>query len=589
MSQQPRERRRGGGGPIGGLIKLVGTGVGAAVEYHGHRKERKAARDSAQASPEETPVIAGPSSRPDAAQQRSISNDLPPSYAQSTGDSSAHDRQLATGPPANDEKKSLRRESSSSSDSDYLYEEDEEAWELDEVAASNEPPSYEDATNDDADALVRDVLAARSAADPNKPVGKLPLPVILPQRRPRIKSRGFVRAYSPVLEDVGIDQQTFLRFLKNFHTSSQANPCFTAVIVAASIAGLVPDPIVMAVTTSVQVVASVGQEIDSRRKTNNFLDRMNETLFKPAGCYAFIMKYKSDEEVNRSGAGSLLSKFGIGAEKVDFSTTKAIAKYDLSSSASGTTGLSAKMQKVRLTSGETRGSMKMLEAAPLIYPGVDEVVYSGKDGQETFKDKAKDAQKFLAGYVDRRKQMSYARDDPSSSLVVPESQRQNQSKWSDPNNPMFTGGLVGLVSGGHIDMGARREAKRERRYERREAKHERKDERRERRFEKRYGSRSGGDYYESSDAFYGSVSSNPPAPHAPYGGSEQDPDYSNRAYHGRQPRSEGRRRGGSKGGPIGAIRKVMQEDVLYLMIVPLPSEAELEEAREMLALEKARK
>jgi hypothetical protein len=49
----------------------------------------------------------------------------------------------------------------------------------------------------------------------------------------------------------------------------------------------------------------------------------------------------------------------------------------------------------------------MVEAAPLIYPEIDEVVYSGKDGQETFKDKAKDAGNFLASYVDRRAQMTY--------------------------------------------------------------------------------------------------------------------------------------------------------------------------------------
>lgn len=40
---------------------------------------------------------------------------------------------------------------------------------------------------------------------------------------------------------------------------------------------------------------------------------------------------------------------------------------------------------------------------------------------------------------------------------------------------------------------------------------------------------------------------------------------------------------------IGAVKKVMQEDVLYLMIVPMPSEAELAEAREMLAMEKERR
>lgn len=47
-------------------------------------------------------------------------------------------------------------------------------------------------------------------------------------------------------------------------------------------------------------------------------------------------------------------------------------------------------------------------------------------------------------------------------------------------------------------------------------------------------------------------------------------------------------RGGRRGGPIGAVRRVMREDVLYLMIVNMPSEAELEEARQELARAKGR-
>jgi hypothetical protein len=124
------------------------------------------------------------------------------------------------------------------------------------------------------------------------------------------------------------------------------------------------------------------------------------------------MKYKSDAEVAASSGGGLLGRLGIGAAEVDFSASKAIAKYDSSASVSKTEGggggkLSAKLQKIRLASGETRGSTKIVEAAPLIYPEIDEVVYSGKDGEETFKDKTKDAKKFLAGYVDRRAQTEY--------------------------------------------------------------------------------------------------------------------------------------------------------------------------------------
>lgn len=423
MSPHSRQRneqqqQRLTGGPIGGLIKLVGTGVGAAVEYHDHRKHRKAAaRDSAQTSPvEEDSVIAGPSSQPAALQRSTGPDNSPPSYPQSTNNGQQQDRQLASGPPAaNDNRKNSI---DSDTDSDYISDEltplqdDEEAWELDELAASTEkPPSYEDSTSANPDLLIRDLTTSRQT-NPQTPTDPLPLPVTIPQRRPHNKSRGFVCAYAPILQTVGIDQTTFLRFLKTFHSASQANPIFSAITVAAQIAGLVPEPIVIAVTISVQVAAGIGKEIDSRRKTNGFLDRMNEELFKPAGCFAFIMKYKSDAEVAASSGGGLLGRLGIGAAEVDFSASKAIARYDSSASVSKTEGggggkLSAKLQKIRLASGETRGSTKIVEAAPLIYPEIDEVVYSGKDGGETFKDKTKDAKKFLAGYVDRRAQMEY--------------------------------------------------------------------------------------------------------------------------------------------------------------------------------------
>lgn len=47
----------------------------------------------------------------------------------------------------------------------------------------------------------------------------LPVPVIIPERRPGSKHRGFVRAYAPVLLDCGIDQDTFMDFLIGFEAS----------------------------------------------------------------------------------------------------------------------------------------------------------------------------------------------------------------------------------------------------------------------------------------------------------------------------------------------------------------------------------
>ena len=45
-------------------------------------------------------------------------------------------------------------------------------------------------------------------------------PVVIPQRRPGSKTRGFIRAYAPMLSDYDIDQETFLTLLKSFQKAS---------------------------------------------------------------------------------------------------------------------------------------------------------------------------------------------------------------------------------------------------------------------------------------------------------------------------------------------------------------------------------
>ncbi len=115
---------------------------------------------------------------------------------------------------------------------------------------------------------------------------------------------------------------------------------------------------------------------------------------------------------------------------------------------------------------------------------------------------------------------------------------------------------------------------------------------------------------------------NRPAPYAPYGGQQEQRrsfDDRDRVYaqqegyggagkapapYGNEPAQYGQygsslggrpeypRSGGSRGqrsGPISTIRRVMKEDVLYLMIVNMPSEEELAEARRLMEAAKAGK
>jgi hypothetical protein len=69
--------------------------------------------------------------------------------------------------------------------------------------------------------MIRDLL--RMAGPPPQPTQRIPCPVIIPQRRPRNKDRGFVRGYAPVLDDCGISQDVFLKFLKDWLAASKAS------------------------------------------------------------------------------------------------------------------------------------------------------------------------------------------------------------------------------------------------------------------------------------------------------------------------------------------------------------------------------
>ncbi|KAK3715179.1 hypothetical protein LTR37_007389 [Vermiconidia calcicola] len=541
--------------PRKGIFGLVGTGVGMVAEYHEHRKERKLARGNSQ---QDETAVAGPSTvrpQPSARETSSPSDLPPPAYADVVDDRS--ERSLTSGRPAQSANKkaalSQYSDDESSSDSDTDSDDvmnDEEAWQLDEAISRREMPPYEDSeqnfrsTND----LAHEVISKTQPTPASFTSTPLPCPVILPQRRPRKKARGFVRAYPPLLgQSSGISQETFLTFLENFSKSAQASPIFDIISISAAIAGFAPSVIAMAVTTAVQVGAGICKEIQSRQRTNEFLDKMNEDLFKPAGLYAMIVKYKSEAEVQASG-NSLLARLGVGGEKVDFNTNQTIAKYNrtLSEESSANRSMSDRMKNIRLASGTTEGAIQLPEAAPLIFPDIDDAL--AKKGPETFKDKAKDVQSFVGSYMDRRAHMEYARDDLSSSLAVPEEQRAVKSKLADPEHRMYNSGLVGFVSGGAL--GRDRMLKGERQLQRRECG----DERRMLKYEQRMARGRG--LSRKKERRYERMLAT---------GSSR-----------RKPRRD-------KQGIFGTVRKVMQEDVLYLMIVNMPSEAELAEAREALA------
>ncbi|KAK4690183.1 hypothetical protein P7C71_g6538, partial [Lecanoromycetidae sp. Uapishka_2] len=432
---------------MGPVVRLVGKGIGLASEALKARKESKA-RDK---SPGPTTNNGrAPSPAPGSTSGDGADADVPP-YAPPAYDtldpSSAGYGLVET---RDDEHAAELIEKGhavpydpNSRDLDpneaAHFEDDEAMWELDEAAAMQEPSSTvldepkDDQEKPDVRKLIQKFLTAHPPPSSGPPTNPLPCPVIIPQRRPHSKSRGFVQAYAPVLENCGIDQATFMDFLSTFHKASQASPVFEVIFVAGHLMGYVPSVAAMAVSMSVQAAAGAAIVTHSRYRTNDFLTAINNHFLHPRGLHALLISYKSSDR----------SSFSSAPTDISHSIAKSIEPE----------GMGSKMkQNFKYSGGKTYGQNELPEFAPLIFPNLDAAADVDGEGEEAKKKQNafKKSSKFISEYMDRRAQVEFAHDDPNSSLAVPQD-KEFASRFSDPNHPVNSGSLISLVTGGKVD------------------------------------------------------------------------------------------------------------------------------------------
>lgn len=266
------------------------------------------------------------------------------------------------------------------------------------------PPAYDEIGRDepvDPELVATNFTQIHTFSPSFQQYKPLPAPVILPQRRPKNKTRGFVRAYAPLLgECSGIDADTFIDFLGAFDKTSKASPVFDVINMAAMVTGFVPSPIAMGVSMTVQFAANTGKEVQSRYRRNNFLDEMNEKFFKPRGLFCMIMTFKPD-------AAPVIA--------ADVTSTDQALAQTLSLPDSE---LKQKFKHLRLTSGTTKGEMSLPEAAPLVFPALD-----GAMTDEAKAKKLDSSTAFICSYFDRRARSTLWRYKPQFKACCPASRQ----------------------------------------------------------------------------------------------------------------------------------------------------------------------
>ena len=415
---------------LGKIVKIIATPIGLASEaIHANKdkKNRPSEKDS-QATAATTTTTQRPSSEALTTATESQNDGQEPVYVDLPQDQA--DELIANGHAVPVEGQEATHELVAEDDKDDDdIQGDEADWVLDEAAEAEEPqpPPYDENDREETvENLISSIRPARGSVAPSKMApAKLPFPVVLPQRRPGTKTRGFVRAYAPVLQESGIDQEMFISFLKSFHKAMQANPIFDVVMVATAIAGAYPDPIVGLAIQAVQVAVGIGQEIQERWRLNKFLDQANKEIFIPRGLFALIVTYKpvigDQPEVGSETVdlGAMaMTKYGDKLLKPE----TADAEEDSPEKKKKMDDMKEKMKQLRIASGVTHGEAQMpVTCAPLVFPALDAVVDAAstksggqKDGvADSIKAKTKGSTKFVNDYLDRRAQATYVCSHPS--------------------------------------------------------------------------------------------------------------------------------------------------------------------------------
>ena len=180
---------------------------------------------------------------------------------------------------------------------DDNIDDDEDNWLADDVQQQLHPDHTEDEKESTEKIVEWFKHRHPSTQQPVTRTGRLPAPVVIPQRRPEMRSRGFVKAYAPAMDSCGVDQAAFLDFLEGFHKEIKKHGVFNATNIAVALSAMAytlsvaPSAIVHFTAMAVHISIETGRRLYISKKQNSYIDDMNEYYFQPRGLYAMIVSY----------------------------------------------------------------------------------------------------------------------------------------------------------------------------------------------------------------------------------------------------------------------------------------------------------
>ncbi|KAF6809563.1 FAD binding domain protein [Colletotrichum sojae] len=274
----------------------------------------------------------------------------------------------------------------------------------------------------------------------------LALPVVLPQRRPEQRRRGFVRAYAPVLADAGVDQRAFLDFVDTFNKSLEPNPWINALNLAGFAELPIPEPATLLFGIAVDLAVEAALEANSRVRGRNFLDYVNAEFFLPRGLVCLVATWKPDSTDEEVTVGFDGKETAPSTHATDFrKSLKSIMAQQTSTDEELLTLQKRMQDKMR----SSQGIVGWSEPASLVFPTIEELAASEAGyGSRKQKGAMDRADRWIEDYTDKRAQIKWKDSNPDHSVANALPRAEFRSRYADPNHPAASGDVVALVTGG---------------------------------------------------------------------------------------------------------------------------------------------
>lgn len=462
--------------PVDEIVRVAASFVGTVSEAYQYRKEKKLAAKETEAASKGNDVPqedgpAGPNKAAASASPVEAQHTLSRDHARSSDD--VDERNSISPAPPHD-----FSEAAWQADEDrhhHLGDGTSEAKSDSTAVSTAESKSTEDDKKKKPGDFAKEFIKRHPfhPASPSTP-SPIDLPIVIPQRRPKNRGRGFVRAYSPVLASAGIEQPEFLDFVDSFNRALVPSEWIQAIELIGWAGTAAPEPIAILLDQALEMAVEAATEAQSRYRGGRFIDRVNAEYFIPRGLVAMVVTWKSwdgqrPDELRPSAAsegeashpqrlqqtldgGITFEGAEIGAREKNLDLDAGFTQSwkDLRSRKASPVEVRTQLNShIQQRMKRYNGVFECSETAPLVFPSFadDHAVMVTKNNGKKMNGFDRGEQ-WINGFRDRRAQIKWAAKTPDSHASATTQKHEFRSRYADPSHPAASGDIVAFATGG---------------------------------------------------------------------------------------------------------------------------------------------